>query len=382
MNRISKLSIGLFAALSMSTSILPFSANAHEIPDCSVNCAAPVIQIALLLDTSNSMDGLIAQTKSQLWMLVNELGETQRSGITPQIELGLYEYGNSDISVSQGYIRQVMSLTTDLDGVSEKLFALKTNGGQEYAGQVISTAVEDLEWSDDPADMKLVIIAGNEPFTQGPVNFRTACEQARKKGVIIDTIHCGNEDTGIDTKWKAGADCGGGIYMTINQDEVAAFVPSPYDDDILKLNQKLNETYLGYGSKGASNAARQVMQDSNAASMGIASEISRAKTKSSKQYDNSGWDIVDAYKSSPDKFSEITESELPKELQGKTDEEKKSFVEGKVKEREDVSSKIAKLEKLRSEYVDAKRSEDTDGKTLEDVVVAAVRKQAADLGFE
>jgi len=32
-----------------------------------------VIKVALLLDTSNSMDGLIDQAKSQLWELVNEL---------------------------------------------------------------------------------------------------------------------------------------------------------------------------------------------------------------------------------------------------------------------------------------------------------------------
>ena len=30
------------------------------------------VQIALLLDTSNSMDGLINQAKSQLWDIVNE----------------------------------------------------------------------------------------------------------------------------------------------------------------------------------------------------------------------------------------------------------------------------------------------------------------------
>jgi len=182
-----------------------FTASAHDVPNCGDDCPPARIQLALLLDTytSNSMDGLIDQTKSQLWMLVNELGETQRNGETPQIELALYEYGNSNISVSQGYIRQVMSLTTDLDGVSEKLFALKTDGGQEYAGQVISTAVDQLEWSDEPADMKLVIIAGNEPFTQGPVGYETACARAQKKGIIIDTIHCGDEKTGIKTKWKA-----------------------------------------------------------------------------------------------------------------------------------------------------------------------------------
>ena len=36
------------------------------------------IQVALLLDTSNSMDGLIDQAKSQLWKMVNELATTKK----------------------------------------------------------------------------------------------------------------------------------------------------------------------------------------------------------------------------------------------------------------------------------------------------------------
>src|SRR4030095_9928908 len=35
------------------------------------------IMMALLLDTSNSMDGLIDQAKSQLWKIVNELHEAK-----------------------------------------------------------------------------------------------------------------------------------------------------------------------------------------------------------------------------------------------------------------------------------------------------------------
>jgi len=197
------------------------------------------IQVALLLDTSNSMDGLIAQAKSQLWTLVNELSEGEKNGAAPAIELALYEYGNDTISISKGYVRQVLPLTTDLDAVSEKLFALTTDGGQEYAGQVMMTALDELEWSETQDDLKLMIIAGNEPFTQGPINYESACARAQRGGVIIDTIHCGSEQQGIEGKWKAGADCGGGIYMVINQDEESVHVASPYDDEILRLNQPI-----------------------------------------------------------------------------------------------------------------------------------------------
>lgn len=56
------------------------------------------IQVALLLDTSSSMDGLIEQTKSRLWNIVNTLTTLKYNGKAPQIEIALYEYGNSGIS--------------------------------------------------------------------------------------------------------------------------------------------------------------------------------------------------------------------------------------------------------------------------------------------
>src|SRR6187402_743198 len=56
------------------------------------------IQVALLLDTSNSMDGLIEQAKSRLWNIVNTLTTLKYHGKTPDIEIGLYEYGNDGLS--------------------------------------------------------------------------------------------------------------------------------------------------------------------------------------------------------------------------------------------------------------------------------------------
>src|SRR5215212_10817886 len=66
------------------------------------------IMIALLLDTSNSMDGLIDQAKSQLWKIVNEVAAAKSTdGKQPKIKIALYEYGNDGLPSSEGYIRQV-----------------------------------------------------------------------------------------------------------------------------------------------------------------------------------------------------------------------------------------------------------------------------------
>ena len=83
------------------------------------------IMLALLLDTSGSMDGLIDQAKSQLWAIVNELAAAKdEGGAQPELSIALYEYGNDGLPAGEGYLRMVTPLTTDLDEISEKLFAL------------------------------------------------------------------------------------------------------------------------------------------------------------------------------------------------------------------------------------------------------------------
>src|SRR5438034_11119598 len=76
---------------------------------------APAVQIALLLDTSNSMDGLIDQAKSQLWSVVNEFIRARRDGRPASIEVALYEYGNDKLPAQEGFVRMVLPLTDDLD---------------------------------------------------------------------------------------------------------------------------------------------------------------------------------------------------------------------------------------------------------------------------
>jgi len=97
-------------------------------------CAAEErIQLAVLLGTSNSMDGLIARAKSQLWKVVNELARAGRHGRHPSLEVALVEYGNDGLAEASGYIRVVSDLTADLDLISERLFGLTTNGGVSVA---------------------------------------------------------------------------------------------------------------------------------------------------------------------------------------------------------------------------------------------------------
>ena len=73
------------------------------------------IQVAILLDVSNSMDGLIDQAKAQLWTMVNTLGRVHCDNkANPKIEIALYEYGTPRNDVRKGYIRQINNFITNL----------------------------------------------------------------------------------------------------------------------------------------------------------------------------------------------------------------------------------------------------------------------------
>ena len=146
----------------------------------------PAVDVAILLDTSNSMDGLIDQAKSQLWTIVQQFAKAEKAGKTPQLRVSVFEYGNSKLPASEDYIRQVVQLTDDLDSVSEALFSLKTKGGDEYCGTVIKEAVERLDWSGKANSYKAIFIAGNEPFTQGPTNYKDGCKAAIENGITVN----------------------------------------------------------------------------------------------------------------------------------------------------------------------------------------------------
>ena len=334
------------------------------------------VQLAILLDTSNSMDGLIDQAKNQLWKVVNELSRAEKNGEAISLQVALYEYGNDNLSVISGYIRKVVSLTTDLDKISAELFKLKTNGGSEYCGNVIDDAVKELEWSEDSDQLRTIFIAGNEPFTQGNVDYRIAIREAAKKGIIVNTIYCGDYNEGVQTMWKDGATLANGEYMNIDQDERIVHIPTPYDDDLILLGQQLNDTYIPYGAFGNEYKTRQEEQDKNAGDMAPEVLVERNVTKSSVQYRNDSWDLVDAKKEGKVKIDELKEDELPDVMKNMSVEERTAYVEKMEKERERIQTKISQLNEKRRKFINNKLAENQDN-TLDAAMIRMIREQAA-----
>ena len=343
--------------------------------------AVPQIQLAILLDTSSSMQGLINQARTQLWKIVNELATTKHDGQGPELQVALYEYGKNSIPKEKGYLRQIIPLSDDLDKLSEQLFSLTTNGGHEYCGQVIATATKELKWSKSDAALKLIFIAGNEPFSQGSVNYKEACAAAIAKGITVNTIFCGPETAGIQTGWQDGAYLADGSFMSINQNQQVATIKTPYDQKLALLSAEVNRTYLFLGKETVrrENRAKQVAADKAAAGAAPAAAAERAQFKASRLYRAAG-ELLDSLKSGTIKLETLEETKLPKQLQGKSLEEKKTLVKELTADRAKIQNEIQKLSEQRKQYIADQQKQHKNAKgneTLDAAIIKAIRDQAS-----
>lgn len=345
-----------------------------------VHRADPKIQVAILLDVSNSMDGLIDQAKAQLWNMVSIMGRVKCTDGNPKIEIALYEYGRSTNDVKAGYVKQISGFTSDLDQLSQELFKLTTNGGDEYCGHVIYTSLNELNWDAASSDYKVIFIAGNEDFLQGDVLYTQSCAEAKRKGVIVNTIYCGDSMQGIREHWNLGGECGNGSYTNINQNVKLEEIPTPYDSMLFVLNSRLNKTYLAYGASAGLYLERQAGVDDQNVAMGYAGAAKRVAVKANKQlYNNYSWDMVDAYSMDSINFiKKLDRKTLPDSLKNKNNEQLQKIITAKNAERTAVQKDIISLSTQRENYIaeaKAKKVTGNNASTLETAIERIIKRQ-------
>jgi hypothetical protein len=369
----------------LAASVTTMSRVSHACPPitdpqgASISQPQATVRIALLLDTSNSMDGLIGQAKAQLWSIVNRFNQSCKGGQKPQLRIALYQYGNNNLSESSQYVQQVMSFTSDLDSLSEKLFGLQTSGGSELCGPAIGRAIADMDWTKNEGDASFIFIAGNEPFDQAPYAEHIA--EAVRKGIRVNTIFCGTGAEGINGKWLDGATLGRGRYSVIDQSADVKYVPSPYDDEISKLGVEVNTTYLAFGQAGGRAKERQERMDAAAKSVAPAAEVQRAVAKNSAMYDNAGWDLVDAVTQKKVELEKLAKDELPAEIRALPLAEQKAKIQTMYTRRTEINARVQELNTKREEFLRTQQQDAGKQNTLGDALVQLITEQAKEEGF-
>lgn len=352
--------------------------------------ASSKIEIAVLLDTSGSMDGLIAQARRRLWRLINETGKARKDGAIPAIEIALYEYGSGKVSAKDGYLRQIVGLTTAHDQVGAELFALKATGSEEYMGLAIEDAMKKLNWSKHAADFRTIFVAGNETILQGPVPAIDAAATARRNDIIVNTIYANNEGGGepgatpspIAEQWRSVASGGGGTFAVISPQQ-APDIKTPYDAELVSSTDKLELTYLPFGQRGF-DAYKRMRELNRDISRGSASDYADRGGYMAGDHFDTSWDLVDALKDPNFKLESVADKDLPEILRGKSLGQKLYIIQAHGAERERLKGEIRRLGALRETFIadELGRREEEAGQNLEKMMVAALRAQLKAKGFD
>jgi len=339
------------------------------------------VDLAICLDTSGSMNGLIEAAKQKLWSIVNDLALAEPQ---PVLRVALLTYGNDGHNAEEGWVRLDVPLTTDLDLISQRLFELTTNGGTELVGRVVDKATHALDWSQDPQAMKLIVVAGNESADQDQViPFRTACKNAITTGVMINSIYCGGQPDPVASGWKEVATLADGHYATIDHNTGLVVVETPFDAQLNALSISVNHTYVPLGDVGRVGWANQVAQDANAESLNGAACASRALTKGGHLY-SKAWDLVELTEAADFDWTTVKDADLPECMRAMDLAARRAYLTELRTKRMEIHRQIAELSKKRDAWVLAyKRLNGLDeSKAFDGALRGALRLQAEAKGFK
>lgn len=332
------------AAVVAAMTLVPTAASAQSESSQSSQ-QRPQIDIVIAVDVSGSMRGLIDQTRLKMWDVVRLLGQAKP---TPRVRVGLVSFGGKYYDAAAGYVRREIDLTTDLDEVSQRLFALRVQGSQEYVARAVQTSTQQMSWSQDARALKILFVAGNESAHQDPrVNLESALRAARQRGIHVNTIFCGNSSSSEAIAWRSAAAIGGGEFAAIDHNRSVVAMSSPYDAELSRLSRELSGTYAGAGKTAEKRLANMLGQDSLAAKDGSAIAAERAAAKASPAYNNADWDAVDAYHAT----GRIATSTLPTEIASQPAPKQQEWIAAQAKQRQTIRARIAELAEKRGVFL-------------------------------
>lgn len=337
--------------------------------------ARPQVEVVFCLDTTGSMGGLIEGAKQKIWSIVNQIASGRPA---PDIKVGLVAYRDR----GDKYVTQVFELTADLDEVHKNLKGFQAQGGgdtPESVNQALNESVTKIKWSNGADTLRIVFLVGDAPphmDYRDDVKYPETCKVATERGIIINTVQCGNQ---AEAKriWQEVCAKAGGTYAQIAQDGGVKQIETPFDKELAEINGQLLKTNLCWGLE----AERAAGEEKNAAAKalpaagGVAADSAGYRLKAGRFAAN---DLLDDLKEKKVKLEDIKDDQLPDDLKKMKPEERKAHVEKLQKEREELKQKALDLDKKRLDFIAKKQAEDkgktTDG--FDNQILETLRKQA------
>lgn len=346
----------------------------------------PVVDVVFVLDTTGSMSGLIQTAKEKIWSIATTMASAQPM---PDIRIGLVAYRDR----GDAYVTRTVDLSNDLDSVYATLMDFQADGGgdgPESVNAALFDAVHNMSWSQADQAYQVIFLIGDAPphmDYQDDVKYPAILASAAERGIVVNTIQCGNMPTTV-TPWTQIASLGRGNFFQVEQSGGAVAYSTPFDDEIADLSASLDETRLYYGSTeekdkmAAKVAATEKLESS-------ASPASRARRgvfnasiagKPNLLGEN---ELVDAIASGTVTLAEIDSEALPESIKPMAPAEQEAYIVGLAEKRSELQRQIHALSADREGYLLKKVKEDGGRKdSLDQKLYDTVKEQGGRAGFE
>jgi len=347
--------------------------------------ANPRIDVVFVLDTTGSMGGLLQTAKEKIWSIATTMASAQQ---TPEIRIGLVAYRDRGDS----YVTKIVDLSDDLDSVYAKLMDFEANGGgdtPESVNKALYDAVHNMSWSQEDQAYQVIFLVGDAPphMDYNEVRYPQIVASALEKGIVINTIQCGEIPSAIEP-WTQIASLGHGIFFQVEQAGGSVAYTTPFDEEIADLSAKLDDTRLYYGTEEEKEKMRGKVAatDKLHAGASIASRARRgvfnvsAGGRTNLLGDN---ELVAAVASGSIDLNELDEDALPEALKPMARAEQEAFVAELAEERADLQRQIRELSQDRDGYL-AKKVDAAGGlkDSLDQKIYDAVKEQAGEAGLK
>lgn len=345
----------------------------------------PKIDIVFVLDTTGSMSGLIQTAKEKIWSIATTMASAQP---TPEIRIGLVGYRDR----GDQYVTKVVDLSDDLDSVYAALMDFEAGGGgdtPESVNQALYDAVHHMSWSEGEQAYQVVFLVGDAPphMDYNEVRYPEIVASALEKGIVINTIQCGEMPTTVGP-WTQIASLGQGSFFQVEQAGGAVAFTTPFDHEIARLSAKLDDTRLYYGSEEEKARMLKKVVATNKLEL-HASVATRARRgvfnaavggRVNLLGEN---ELVDAVARGVVDLNELDEAEMPEVLKPMAPAEQQAFVARLADERADLKRKIQELSTDRDDFIAVKVDEAGGMKdSLDQQLYEAVKAQAGKAGLK
>lgn len=327
-----------------ATSALAVAAEAEAAADRESDVER--IEVAFVLDTTGSMEGLIEGAKAKIFAIADDI---RRSHPDAEVRFGLVGYRD----IGDVYVTDVMELNDDIHAVYGRLMGFTASGGGDWpesVNEALNRAVTGLDWTEGKETRRLVFLVGDAPphmdYAQD-VPFTDTARIANENGIIINAVQAGDAgDT--EVAWRAIASLGGGEYIAIPQQGGVVIIETPYDQRIYELQIQLSGTVVPYGSPEAQAEVDETIGRIAAAPAPAASDMASYGTRTAEASGGSyevvaGGDLVADIVEGRVALEDVADEELPGELRALSVEERAAELEGLATERARLQTELEGL---------------------------------------